>query len=63
MWALLMAEQAQLLLLKSKLSKIRRDKKNYKILAVVIVIAINIIVWGIWGWKSTSLQNSRLLSF
>jgi uncharacterized membrane protein YjjP (DUF1212 family) len=57
MWALLMGEQAQLLLLKSKLSKIRRDKRNYVILLSVIGTAINIIVWGLQNWETNFITE------
>jgi len=57
MWALLMAEQAQLLLLKSRLSKIRRDKRNYLILFSVIGTAINILVWGLQNWETNFITE------
>jgi hypothetical protein len=42
-----MAEQEQLLLLKGKLRKIRRDKRNVNLLGGAIFFAIAIIVLGL----------------
>ena len=43
-----MAEQAQLLLLKNKLNKIRRDKRNITILSTIISFIYWIIVEQYW---------------
>ena len=59
-----MAQQAQLLLLKGKLQKIRRDKRNMQILTFVIGTAIIIIVWGLQNWETnliTELSNLVIL--
>ena len=46
-----MTEQAQMLLLKGRLKKIRRDKRNIMILGWVIFSAVVVIVWGLQNWK------------
>ena len=43
-----MAEQAQLLLLKGKLNKIKKEKRNLTILGTVISVTFWIIVWLYW---------------
>ena len=43
-----MSEQAQLFLLKDRLKKIRRDRRNYSILAVALSIITAFIVQQYW---------------
>ena len=43
-----MSEQAQLFLLKDRLRKIRRDRRNYSILAVALSIAAALVVQQYW---------------
>ena len=52
-----MAEQAQLLLLKSRLRKIRRDKRNISILLWVIGFILVTIVWGLLNWKDNFITD------
>lgn len=47
-----MAEQAQLLLLKVELDKIRRGRRNALILSYVIGVIVVVIVWGLQNWVS-----------
>jgi hypothetical protein len=47
-WVPLVTEQAQLLLLKGKLNKIRRDKRNMTILGTVISVIFWLIVELYW---------------
>ena len=56
-----MAQQAQLLLLKGKLQKIRRDKRNMQILTFVIGTAIIIIVWGLQNWETNLITELSTL--
>jgi len=58
---LLMAEQTQLLFLKGKLQKIRRDKRNYQILTFVIGTAIIIAVWGLQNWETNFITELSTL--
>jgi len=52
-----LAEQAQLLVLKGKLKKIRRDKRNVTILSWVIGVIIVTIVWGLLNWKDNFITD------
>jgi hypothetical protein len=47
-WVLLVAEQAQLILLKDELNKIRKDKRNIAILGTIISIIYWIIIEQYW---------------
>ena len=52
-----MAEQEQLLLLKGKLRKIRRDKRNIMILGGAIFFPISLIVLASQNWNEVSTAN------
>jgi uncharacterized membrane protein len=51
------AEQEQLLLLKGKLRKIRRDKRNIMILGGAIFFPISLIVLASQNWNEVSTAN------
>jgi len=48
-----MAAQAQLLLLKVELDKIKRGRRNAQILSYVIGVIIVIIVWGLQNFDTS----------
>jgi uncharacterized membrane protein len=51
------AEQEQLLLLKGKLRKVRRDKRNIMIVGGAIFVPIGLIVLALQNWNQASTLN------